>query len=563
MITSVMIMRKNRYRRWIPWIAFTLGLLVWWGLGWYLAPRLAYTLRFSEKSPALQNNPVPPDVRFRLLDREGNYFCATELMATDEKNERLSLHVINSRTGTCLRTYQFLKRGSLVCSSHGTEHDAVDCAIGSLVLFWHSCGPDIDHLTDTSCHEYFPVHHYDELSERTSELWQWNLLTDERKLVSPLWSKSELKFSLDGKILVEQAPIPPYFMAPQLYSDWISQFCFMSAPTALWNCGAVLLRVRSVPDLRELSPMLIPFSGEFNQIEVSGDGHWLIIVPRAQQAPQGRHESKIQKLIVYNLKTGQVHCTLDLPMGTIGAARAEGRELFSLRIDRVAEGGPPPGNDHAPVPVSDFPFSWKCLHLASGKWIEMKPDQLFQILGTSYLAGNTSYSIQNRAFSRFATLITETEQPAAVVWEIDQAGTLHELSTIPGNFWQMPRLIPKMNQAVCPCLVSLELPDWLETFANKFESLASYLNNHRHAVFVWDYAQHKELCYFPLESENTFEPYVLPDGSTVVVFCFDEKCVKLIGFHAPFASYSPWWARCAGLLTVILVCFAFRRLARS
>jgi hypothetical protein len=194
------------------------------------------------------------------------------------------------------------------------------------------------------------------------------------------------------------------------------------------------------------------------------------------------------------------------------------------------------------------------VHLPSNKWISVK-DQGFR---ESVYAPDSPGSIR---------VLAGTDSGAPYrVWEIDESGGLKEIRELPnefafGNDFEcVPQLIPRSNQ--CFFVRSANWPHWLREQGMKISFLQDFLRPQRREMVIMDYIKERELAVIRVGTRDVSRAQISPKGNYLIVEHRDDQDHKVMVFSLPVADWSPWWSRCAGLLTFIIIWFAFRKLAR-
>jgi hypothetical protein len=526
---NVRLMQQPRRRRWIFFLALTLGILVWWGLGWYFSPRPLYTLRFPGPADWIKTirigiHPNPYHLYVRPLDPFGHFFLVfSEPPPIKGQITSPAYQVFDFRTGKMLSRHQFDE----------TEQNEID--IDDVFKGWNHDEFD-HHLSDPEGVRYLQLRDRNASKRPPTRLVAWNLASDHKNLLHTFQNARSLTICRDGNTMLEQNNLQPFFIptllpSPAPWSQALTSLFFLEDGRGdLDEVSAVLVTVRLLPALQVKYQTVLPPLKPSQRPFLSYDGRWMVL-----------HQLEDNKIRIYDLVDGEIH-----PAATPRDFQVDSNRPVSI------------GHDIFRVEAkcrNQEDLQFKYLHLPSGRWLELDNEFFHDVEPPS------QDHAQPRKLLSYGGLSHANHY---AVWELPRDGSVKFVAQVK-DVGEIPTLnnclIPGSTQFAFSCFVRKEVPDWLEDIFRKIGPLRDWLEKVDREFVVKDFGSGRTLFRRTLCDVNDDCEFHATRAGNYLIYTqlmADHHAVSV--FALPLPDFSPWWSRSVGVVTFLLVWLLLRKL---
>ena len=561
-------MKKPRWTRWRWLLALLLGVGTWWGVGWWLYPKPYLHIQrsiipnkvSSDQKSKKSDEPeieVPGERNFihfqaSILDTAGKYLYIEEVAAPGPRHYEVidlqTKQLIVRHTVAELRDAWHLHDDENInlASPNGIKH--IRCE-------WPA--PEPEFIPEVKVTQKGNVT-YTVLEDgpvriggfpTAPQLWEWNVLKNENKLLRKFSQETTIKISYDGGTLLEIERITPFM--PSLLLPGSLQNVLSGLVEKKLHCNDLaVMRIWSLPQLALQCSLVLPWMDRQANAELSSDGAYLII-PDAETAFGFTSATKVKTesgFYVHHKRPGNTFGgsffgregyastplqirVYDTQTGRLWWNYKDGSAVFFRHEDHNTK-------LTRFIPEIDLEKQSRevLLHLPT--------KQSFQSLATNSMATLDSGHIQ----------FTENKLEEDAVHEIhviDANGHQHRLGI---SHDEVPLLIPNTQQYLIQRDNSLS---WIHDLSGWLHSRQWFSSWNPAIVFnikVVDYANNRNLWRF--SSSNHTE--ITLTEHWLIVTEIDEGHFEIFLYALPFPSWSPWWARIAGILVIVLSWYGLR-----
>jgi hypothetical protein len=517
---------RLRFRRVL--LATILAIAAWWVLGWLLAVRPNYTLRYAvdaDSASIKKTTRVAPARSFgyyvngrsiRPFDRDGQYML---LNVPVEEPGDARYEIRRTANGELIKILDFPSRPA---------NDITQADKDNRTLFHAIAGG-----------RWFTAEGALYLVGADQLLTEVNVITGRRRTLGAVPRADHYVFSRDGSTLL-------------LFDDvWASHFLALSPQTSLATANLLVVsrpygqsespvwrryRVYSLPDLSERIrgwlPPSRPNTGPSTDFMVPSDESCIPFVilgtpgqPTASDQillVNGRTDDVTQVAFLAGLHIHQCYSLGGPFLHVIGYSSRDPRRLMG---------------------VSQYSY-----RLPAGPWFDRNNP------------APTHFSLPidiGNGISRYAEFTNTAE--TGFIKDVLPDGSTRIVSTLPNGPERVfnPILVPGM-----PYLIAQRhggpLPAWLKAWLDYIPSLRDALNrNSTHSVLV-DYSTGRDLWRTRYTDSSQVNLRLV--GSHLVESHLEGSQHVVNVLALPVAAWSPWWPRVAGFVVLVLVLFARRRL---
>jgi len=534
--------RPGTFWRWL--LALLLGAGTWCGVGWWLLPRPHWeavyeTNKFAVPIKTPEDKDKPPEEqieelgkRFRtqlnatILDHQGRYLLIDQTHAAGPyqyeiidlpARQRVARHAINDP-------------GLLARSLNGYKHI---CARDNLV-FLSITQPIVENK---------PFLQHDNLH---TQLWQWEVLIKETRLIKKYPQGTMLEFSKDGSTLLEMERVSvmqPSLLLPQTIPNLLAAHL----ESHLRYSDLAVYRVWSLPSLTLRCTLTLPWIFRQNGASLTADGRYLFLadvdlpedMTSAHPFQKERHEM-INELIQEKHRPYY----LTNPTGCFVYDSTTGQLVSEYHADKAAYIGV--YSDHPDFTFAlqgeDHPTNQKqdlILHLPTMTWK----------LGLARNVASFDHSHVHTAE------YINGVNPHVDIQLISKYGTACHAGTVKTDGFI--RLLPHATQFLSEYTSrrSDALPRWLVDWLGAKALLPSWLSENWQHLEINDYAKNRTLL--SLRSRSMMDSSTTDRWLVVTDDDFERFHVSV--YALPFASWAPWWSLTAGILVFLLACYLLRQ----
>lgn len=563
-------MKKPRLHRWRWLLALLLGVGTWWLFRWVITPRVHFeatykTQDFTRTVQApmnflgLETDISNIHLEAHIWDRQGRYLLVESGCAGIYPN---CYDLIDLHTGKTLVKQRLT---ATKMRFHGTwEENRTAPANGDNFGFDHQSSDTSDYkvaekqakeilnrsITFRRERERREQHENDVVSQH--ELWSWNPLSDQEKLIQLFTRDSEYKFSRDGTTLLEIERVT--LMLPNFLMHFSLPNVLTAQVTAEMGLDDLaVMRVWNVPELTLRSTISVPWMYRQNQAELTADGSYLVFRDmdlfreytskhryqfEAEPPGPGDGQSGTKVIYaatptgirVYDTRTGDLWWEkADYP-GVYSDYQQVGHDLVLFSV--------------APQCLPEMPCL--LLHLPSRQLIE-----------TTYCASAEPLSPGQ---VQFTSLLDNDERR----YQIHLNGSVVNGAQVKSPM-RPPQFISGVPQVVVETVASNcdYYPAWLQTVIRSFKWLNDMLERVEHRFEVIDYSANRRLISIPVNNVGRVSVYQQDSlhlsDRWLLIRQIDDHGLKVSVYSIPFPSWSPLWPWAAGLLIFILTLYFLRR----
>lgn len=545
--------RRSTFWRWL--LALLLGEGTWWGVGWWLSPRvhahLRYAVSVEQGIPAHTEGPrIRPFSRHhaRILDAEGKY------LYVEERTERGQLHyeVIDLASKSRIARHEmegnsiareFMADNETQSNSQGMIfciHDAPLNEPGRVSLH----GSVLNRKRLSKIEEDLSISHKNQLT--APQILEWDVLKNQTRLLRQFSSDSVIKISLDGTTLLEIERTPPLFPT-LLLPPSLPNFLACYGEMKIHGNDLALMHVYNLPFLQRRCTIAIPWIERQAAAELSHDGRFIVVTDST--TPDGFTSPTSFSTKEYHGFTqgGRGYVTsqtyyASLPLGIRVFDTASGKLWWESKkmagIYTRCDAETPLIRFRSEIDANDVGPPELLLHLPS--------KSVVTTMASNSIAPLTASSIQ------FTTIDISNQDIAYEIHVINQAG--HNQTTA-HHHEEGLRLIPfaahyllEPRQATTPII---EIADW-------FHSHQWFLEWNPAPSWEWqmfDYAKQRML----LSQQSTQRPETTISYPWLLVTNNDETHFHVSVYALPFPSWSSVWPFTAGLVVFIIACYLLRQ----
>ena len=567
-------MKKRRRTFWRWLLALLLGAGTWWGMGWWLYPKPYLHIQrsiFPEKiiSPDQKSKKSDePEIealgernfivnRASILDTAGKYLYIEEAHAPGPRH----YEVIDLQTKQTIARHVFAE----LKDAWHLEDDSINLAspngIKHFLCEWPV--PEPEFIPEKKVTQKGNVT-YTVLKDRpirigrhptAPQLWEWDVLKNENKLLRKYSQDTTIKISYDGRTMLEIERVTP--IMPALFLPVSLPNVLSSLVEKELHCNDVaVMRFWSLPQLALRSAVVLSWMDRQANAELSSDGAYLII-PDAE-APKG----------FTSPKKVMVHSGFYSPNGRGGGNVFTGgffdRELYAssplgLRVFNTRNGQLWwEKTDHSGFYSNcDTESATMIRFTASGsREGASHPNILLHLLSRQITATSLCTSIARLDDQRTHSMQIDPFD-LELGFEIvitDQNGNSEHL---PKQGLDGKKLLPNGPQYLKEQQSSYYqlLPDWFADWMVKQNLLVNWLKEEWRTLQVNDYANKRVLwtrrSHNHLSSEITDYWLLISEQ--------DNGMFILSVYALPFPSWSPWWARSAGIIVLLIALYLLRQ----
>lgn len=544
-------MIKPRLTRWRCMFALLLGAGTWWAIGWWLSPpvhlHLSYPIypnRFLTKrtSDEIAKEIASGQNVFRyhvqILDKSGK-FLYLEQLSGDKHYE-----VFDLTSRQCIARHTISDSGfaqETIADQHPLLADESD------TVFL---------LTPQFAANRFAFSKVDS-SKLVKQLWAWNPLTNQTKVLKQFPYRQKCSLSKDGSTLLEieqtRLVLPTAFVAPGL-----DQCLSSLAQSNLGIHDLAVMRISSLPALTVRSTIVLPWMYRRDQAEPTRDGAYLVLPDCMHLGPfenQTREYFQLNTVYrgsrlamfpiwlpkgirVYQTSSGQLVWEKKGYEGNYALHETESPAIDVLRFEA---GGPKKYFEQLPWSQRGL-----TLHLPSRTLL---PGHL---LSSSRLDATHLQRLQ---------LDRDNDQTRKSICITDSSGNSTELVS------QINEHGLNFNKECCITgaphyfderftnIASL-FPAGMSEFLARFDAIKNWLQELHQELCVVDYRYGRKLWSMAGSMQSPLQSQVT-DHWLIVTKTDSQFHVYL--YRLPFPSWSPWWARLASMLVFLIVCSSLRQ----
>ncbi|MFT3878826.1 MAG: hypothetical protein QM703_04090 [Gemmatales bacterium] len=561
-------MKKRRYTFWRWLLALLLGVGTWWGVGWWLSPKLQFETHYlvdDAVNRAKDAKEVKADAALdqlrngihwdsRIWDVAGRYLVIEEWLYS-------TLHfldVIDLQIGKPVARHTSyppeLEMSSLRKTTNLARADGIIYLIKTTSGYTNS---EEDRLNT-------PFQLVRSVFNR--ELWQWNVLTNEAKMLRKYPMKCSRSICHEGTTLleIEQAtPLLPSLLLPPSLPSILAGL----SHAELGTNDLAIMRTSSLPGLTHLGTVVLPWMERQDNAQLSHDGRYLIIPDSATLngfvSPTRITEDKMEGdghhghitsydlyvshpvgLRVFESASGRLWWE---SKGVQGIYRVCSSETNLLRFEqalRLRNGDTCPSLLlHLPSRKSYQPAGW---------------DQLTPLDQSTIHFTNLSLDGENLRFD--VHVMNEQGEHAQKV-RMENVNDGHQLLPGAPQYLTTGQTKPATIDRLAEWLHSHEwFKDWQPAFDYEM-CVVDYQKNRTLWSRRFPMGVQGQRMPFSLRSE--MEPNATISDHQLLITTRDEAAFHLSAYALPFPSWSPWWARVAGLVVCLLVWVGITRIARQ
>ncbi|MFT3879750.1 MAG: hypothetical protein QM703_08825 [Gemmatales bacterium] len=391
---------------------------------------------------------------------------------------------------------------------------------------------------------------------------QWNILTNKGRVILQDRDGWWLTLSNDGSTALIESSLSPLMPSVMGYPGWantMSVILLADDGNRMNKLGPVLCRTFSVPELKLRSSFVLPSPCGLMMQHISHDGRYLLLgkpcIPPDFSFSEGAFSLEGKPLQpsglqVYDLHTGQLKQHIADHPGVTDYFNYTDR--LSNLTEVVLEKDPYQKKKVRRIEQDDDPeieFIGKRLreyevayyHLPGNRWADLDGDRVISC-------------VNSQSMERVLTKDSSTGNWR--VWDIDNDGTTRLFRTLTSTLTDEAKLIQSSNQLAFARESHVRLPKWLRPIGEMFPSIRDQIQRSSfHLVFI-DYSTDTELGKYKAAVGDGFytsDTSLSSRGNYLVLATTNKEEHTVAVFSLPVKAWSPWWARCAGVVTGLLV----------
>lgn len=528
-------MKPRRGQWWRVLLTLLCGVGTWWIVGWWQGPRAWYSAAFKLDDWI---QPLPEEERFgpailhpirekqrrqrarigtRLLDSEGRY------LLVQYETTKLDYWIID------LQTRQIVARHTL----NGLDY--LSQQYGDSERSWSSWQEGIVYFAvrkrEAKLKDLFgePVYR--------CELWKWDAFANETTLVKEYPLDTTLHVA--GRSLLEvkrETVINPARLLPPNWSNFLAA----EVEDYMRLQDVVRYRVWSLPEMKLRCMLTRPWMYRLGAGNLSPDGNYLVfsdvILPLGFVSPIGK---QYQHDPTSSLRLPGLYAAA--PAG-FAIYRCEDGSLVSTlsdseRMFRFATFNPSQGQ-------GDTHYLSQCKYSTG----QEERNRSFYMPTGSWLNEGVLEDTRLNAHQRHAYRKVENE---IEVHALAEDGSLTPLGRIQGHFNELlpgaPHYLIMSNRRM---IDDIPLPAWFRDWLRNRNVASSLFMESRH-VEVRDYQTQRVVFHQRAREGMSLHSFVVDPWCVIVEDNMDT--MQLAVYPLPFSSWSPWWARLAGVLVMVFV----------
>lgn len=552
--------RRGMFWRWL--LSLVLGAGTWWGVGWWITPRVHFeatyqSQAFTKPAKAVMNalgfevdtSYIQWDVN--IWDRQGRYLLIGTKWAGRVPN---CYDLIDLQTGKTLVNKR-LTATKLEFDDHWRDIRKAQPNGDNFGFKYQSSYASDDETRDRLAKEILNgsivfrldrerrIQHGHEFIFRT-ELWSWNALSNQEKLIRPFSVNSQLKICHDGTTLLEierVTPLLPNFLLPLSLNNVLT--AQVTAEMGLEDLA--IMRVWNLPALTLRSTINVPWMYRQGQAEITDDGSYVVL--RDVNLPRefiSKHHYQ------YEFTHHQYRSIQDAYASSPTGMRVHETRTGSLWWEKSDSPGfysdyDQPGNNFVQFFKSRESLLKQplfLLHLPSRQLIEtMYCESAGQLAGQRI-------QIVNRVAD---------DKHGYDIHVIGDGGSPYRFQ-YPMEYL---RFIPDAPQfvAVQDGTNGGRLPAWMQAIARSIKWLGDWMEAYSRQLVVIDYSAYRTLISIPVETDHRHQVDFQVTDRWLLVRQSDEDGLKVSVYSIPFPSWSPVWPFTASLVVFLVTCYLLRQ----
>jgi len=562
-------MKKRRFifLRWL--LALLLGVGAWWLFRWAITPRVHFeatyrTQDFTRTAQAAMNvlgfetDISNIHMEAHIWDRQGRYLLVELGWWAGFPNcyDLIDLNTGKTVVKQCLTASKMRFRGTwdenrtapANGDNFGFDHQSSNASENKVhemptkEILNRSITFRVDRERREQ-HENDAVPHH--------ELWSWNPLSNQEKLIQRFTRDSEFKFSHDGTTLLEierVTPMLPNFLMPLSLSNILT--AQVTAEMGLEDLA--VMRVWNVPELTLRSTISVPWMYRQYQAELSADGSYLVFrdmdLPR-EYTSKHRYRSEAEfprsgdgqggvkdiyavspaGIRVYDTRTGNLWWEKTDYPGVYSDYQQVGHDLVLFSV--------------TPKCLPEMPCL--LLHMPSRQLIETTSCASSELLSPGHIQFASLQDIDQRRYQIYVN--------GSVVNGVQLKSPL-----------RAPQFISGVPQVVVETVASDfdYYPVWLQTLFCSIKWLNDRLEVARHRLEVIDYSANHRLISIPIDNVGLVSVYQQASlhltDRWMLVRQISKDGLKVSVYSIPFPSWSPLWPWGTGLVVFLFTLYLLR-----